>query len=267
MEVFIDVIIVENFLVNFFLLYITSQTLRLRIKVKDLVIPSILAGVYTITILIEQLSFLNNFVVKILVAVIFTVIAFKRKDIGFIIKSTLVYIGYSMVLAAICFFIDISTKKNDVFSYNVIDFSYKKLLIAIIILYLVCHRLAVFLEDRKSLNKYIFKVEIIDKDWKTEIRAFLDTGNELREPATNLPVIIVEESKITDYKLSEKDIFYVPYQAINGHKGKLRGFKPLGVKIFLEKGNVQFRDAIVCISTDKLSSTGDYEALLSRGII
>lgn len=267
MEVFIDVVIVENFIVNFFLLYITSQTLKLRIRIKELIIPSMIGGIYTITILIEKLSFLNNFFVKIMVAAIFTILAFKRKDIGFIVKSTLIYIGYSMILAAICFFIDISTKKGYMFSYNVIDFSYKKLLIAIIILYLVCHRLAVFLEDRKSLNKYIFKVEIIDREWKKEIRAFLDTGNELREPVTNLPVIIVEKDKINDYRIKEKDIFYIPYKAINGHQGKLIGFKPLGVKIFLEKGNVQFRDAIVCISTEKLSSTGDYEALLSRGII
>ena len=48
------------------------------------------------------------------------------------------------------------------------------------------------------------------------MRAFLDTGNELREPATNLPVLIVERDIFYDINLSKYDKFYIPYKVING---------------------------------------------------
>ena len=59
--------------------------------------------------------------------------------------------------------------------------------------------------------KKIYDCIIIDKDNTYNLKGFMDTGNNLIDPITNLPVIMVNN------KISFKShkIFYVPYKVIN----------------------------------------------------
>ncbi|WP_027634125.1 sigma-E processing peptidase SpoIIGA [Clostridium hydrogeniformans] len=267
MEVYADILIFENFIVNLFLLYLTSQTLRTKYSIKRFIIPSLIGALYCIVVLFDFLSFLNNLPIKILVSFLMTFLVFRKREILFLIKSSIVYIIYSMVLAGVCVFVDISKETTFSLNYQVVNFSYKYLLLSLMIIYLFSSRINTFVQDRKSMNKYIYDIEILDNNFKAKMRAFLDTGNELREPATNLPVIIIEENVLKDYRLENKDTFKIPYAAVNGHKGELQGFKPLGVKISYDDNNIQFREVIVCLCKERLSNTDDYVALLSRGLI
>ena len=267
MEVYADILILENFIVNLFLLYLTSQTLRTKYSLKRFIMPAFIGALYCLVVLFDFLNLLNILPVKIIVSFLMTFLVFRKREILFIIKSSIIYIVYSMVLAGVCVFVDISKETTFSFTYETIDFSYKYLLLSLMIIYLFSSRINTFVQDRKSMNKYIYDIEILDNNFKAKMKAFLDTGNELREPATNLPVIIIEEHVLKDYKFKSEDTFKIPYQAVNGHRGELKGFKPLGVKISYDHDNIQFREAIICLCKERLSSTEDYVALLSRGLI
>lgn len=267
MEVYLDVLILENLVVNFFLLVLTANTLKIKVYFKSVFFPALAGACYCIVLLFPSLIFFNSIIFKLIVSLLMTFWVFKKKNFIFLIKSTFIYIMYSMLLAGLCIFLDISKNGVSLNPYTTVKFSYKYLFLAIIIIYLTINRIMIYIDDRKTMNKYIYDIEILDNNWSKTIRVFLDTGNELREPVTNLPVIIVEEKNFSDVNLKEKDFYKIPYKVVNGDTGLLNGFKPLGVKIVLDKNNIQFREAIVCICKDRLSSTGDYDGLLSRGLI
>jgi len=265
MVINIDILVIENSIVNYFLLFITSQTLRIRKGFKNIAVPALLGGIYVITLIFPKLYILTELPFKFIVAFFMIFILFYKNSILFYIKALFIYLLYSMVLAGLCFFIELNN--NGIFELNALfyNFSYKKLILAIIILYLIINRLALFIRNRIQLNSLIFTIDIVFKNGEKTVKAFLDTGNELREPATNLPVMILE-SNYMDRILDDKEIFYIPYKVINGDTNKLKGFRPEFIKI--HKGdNIETRQVIIGLCENKLSSIGDYNALLSRGII
>lgn len=265
MVVNIDILVIENSIVNYFLLYITSQTLRIRKSFKNIALPAFLGGIYVITLIFPKLYILTELPFKFMVALFMIFILFYKSTIFFYTKALFVYLLYSMVLAGLCFFIELNY--NGGFQLNSLfyNFSYKKLMLALILLYLTLNRLVLFIRSRIELNSLIFSIDIVFKNGEKTVKAFLDTGNELTEPATNLPVMILE-SELMDRTIEEKETFYIPYRVINGEANKLKGFKPEFIRI--HRGDiVEVRQVIVALCENKLSSMGEYNALLSRGII
>ena len=47
----------------------------------------------------------------------------------------------------------------------------------------------------------------------------------------------------------------------------ISGFRVKNIKIYNKSSNLLIKDAIVCFCDQRLSGDGDYEALLSRGMI
>ncbi|MFL0247073.1 sigma-E processing peptidase SpoIIGA [Candidatus Clostridium stratigraminis] len=265
MVVNIDILVLENSIVNYFLLYITSQTLRIRKSFKNIALPAFLGGIYVITLIFPRLYILTELPFKLLIALFMIFILFYKSSILFYSKALFVYLLYSMVLAGLCFFIELNY--NGGFQVNSLfyNFSYKKLMLAVILLYLTLNRLVLFIRNKIELSSLIFSIDIVFKNGEKTVKAFLDTGNELTEPATNLPVMILE-SELMDRTIEDKETFYIPYRVINGEANKLKGFKPEFIRI--HKGdNVEVRQVIIALCENKLSSMGEYNALLSRGII
>lgn len=266
MVIHVDSLLIENFIVNYFLLYITSQTVRIKVKILRLVISASLGALYVLTKIFPGLIVFTALGFKIAMALFMILVIFGEKNILFNLKASLIYMLYSMVLAGLCFFIMLN-QQNYIDDYSFLyNFSYKKLMLAIIIIYLVLDRLVIYVKDRKEVNSLIFTVDIVNKHIEKKVLAFLDTGNELREPATNLPVMIIEKKYFNDFYINEKDAFHIPYQVVNGSVGKLLGFKPEYIKIHYGK-EIRQRQVIVALSENKLSNLNDYNALLSRGII
>lgn len=250
---------------NYFLLYITSQTVKTKVRVWRLILSSGLGAVYVITKVYPSLLLFSTLIFKLIMALIMILLLFSEKNIIFNLKALLIYMMYSMLLAGICLFI-VFNQQNDNFSGSIYNFSYKKLMLAIIIIYLILDRLVIYIKDRKSLNSLIYTVDIISKNYEKKILAFLDTGNELREPATNLPVMIIEKNYFEDFSISEKDTFYIPYKVVDGTHGKLKGFKPEYINIY-DGQVIKRREVIIALCETKLSNLNDYHALLSRGVI
>lgn len=265
MVVYLDVLIIENLIVNLFLLYITSQTVKLKVKFRYLFISGFLGSMYVLTIVYPIPKFLSSILVKFFVALLMIVLTFRKKDILFNIKSLAIFILYSMMTAGICIFIQLYFSKGLNFD-NMTTFSYKYILCSLMILYIIIHRLVIFIKDRKEIVSFVYDVDIIFGKKKKRVKAFLDTGNELREPLTNLPVMIVEKDVLNDINIKEKDTFYIPFKVVNGSGGYLRGFKPSNVSIYRNSIGEK-TELIVAVCDTKLSDLNDYNALLSRGII
>ena len=85
------------------------------------------------------------------------------------------------------------------------------------------------------------------------VKGFLDTGNELREPVTNLPCIIVENSYFNQFEVDDDKKFIIKYDTIN-EVGEVKGFKGQNVMIRNEELNTWRKvEAVICGCERKLS--------------
>ncbi|MEG2412500.1 MAG: sigma-E processing peptidase SpoIIGA [Clostridium sp.] len=266
MIVYLDILLVENFFVNLFLLTLTMQTIKKKVTAKKLILGASIGSIYVISIIWPQLHVFTATPFKILVALIMVGITFDKKDIMTILKGTGIFILYSVVLAGMTFYLAI--QENSTLSPNamIYNFSCKGLVLSLMIIYLVSHRLVIYVKERKVLVSYVYNTEIYIADEKILVKAFLDTGNELTEPATNLPVMIVENEFFSGLNLENYIIYNIPYSGVGGCGGKLIGIKPDSVKIDIQ-GNMKEESLILAFCDIKLSKNNDYNGLLPRGII
>ena len=58
MEIYVDVLIIENCIVNFFLLTLTMKCIKHKCKTITLISSSFIGGIYTIVVLIPKLNIL-----------------------------------------------------------------------------------------------------------------------------------------------------------------------------------------------------------------
>ncbi|WP_035290784.1 sigma-E processing peptidase SpoIIGA [Clostridium sp. KNHs214] len=266
MIIYVDVVFIENFIINMFFLYITASTVKARINFRNIIISSFLGAFYVVILLYFKFNFLSLLPMKLLVAFAMIIIAYKSKSFKFYLKALAVFISYSMLLAGICLFSQLNNKEilnmGDVFLEG---FSYKKLILCSMIIYIFINRMVVYIRDRKLLKTLVYNVEIVTDKYNKLIKAFLDTGNELREPVTNLPVIIVEKNQLPNIKQC-KDKLYITYKAVNGQCGRMEAFKPAYINIYKEDFKEEKKQVIIALCDTKLSKDNDYNALLSRGI-
>ncbi|BDR80719.1 sigma-E processing peptidase SpoIIGA [Clostridium tetani] len=266
MHIYLDILFLENFIINRFLLSLTAKTVKEKVNSIFLSLASVIGSSYLLFILIGKKTYANNIFFKLLVAFCMVFTTFRKKNIIFKLKTTFIFILYSILLAGICIFMQIANGNGLKSNVAIVNFPYKKLLMAIILLYLVLERIVSFIRDRIVLDKLIYKIDIDLKNSKKSINAFLDTGNELVEPVTNLPVIVVEKDIFQKNEIEDYDTIYIPFSVVNGDGGMLKAIKPEMVSIY-KKREIEKKEVLIAFSDKKLSSSGDYRALLSRGII
>lgn len=272
MEVYVDILLLENFVVNFFLMYIVMQTMRLSFKVKRIILSSGLGSLYVLTLLLPQLKFFTLLPFKLLTALLMVIIVVKQINLWILLRGTIIYIFYSMLLAGFIVFIELNNQSSYLEGMLYGKFSYqgsliKGVLIAAMIIYIVMHRLVVFVRDRREILNFTYTIEVGFCNCNSKINAFLDTGNELREPVTNLPVIIVERNILKEIELKEENKMFIPYKVLNGIPAKIEAFKPTYVKLYQDENNYKYVNAVIGLCDGKLSELNDYNALLSRGIL
>lgn len=266
MVIYGDIVFLENFIVDYFLLNVTSKILMIKAKKSRLLIASAIGALYTFTLLIPKLRIISSLPFQLLIAFIIIAISFKKRNLIIIIKGTIFFVFVSALLSGICFlFLMISNNSitnNNILSSN----SIKNIILAIIVIYFFCCRLVNIVKDRAFISNFNYELNLEIDSIQYKIKGFLDTGNELREPASDLPCIIVENWILKDVNLKTRDIYYIPYKGV-GIQGKLIGIKADRIMIKSENEDWKEVQALICLCKDCLSKENDFNALLSRGIV
>ncbi|NLZ48662.1 MAG: sigma-E processing peptidase SpoIIGA [Clostridiales bacterium] len=263
MVIFIDLVLLENLIVNYFLLFITAQTLSLKINYKRFFITSVCAALYTLVIFIDKLKFMTTIPVTLLTAFLIVYGAFGKNKFFFVLKATLLYLAYTFVVAGIIVYLE----NKNTYRLEIENFSARKLLLVLMVIYIIGYRLLTYIISLQKVKKYTYNIEIFVQGQIIKIKALLDTGNELKEPITNLPVIIVEKDALTNIDISVHNKLYIPFKAVSGQANFLYGFKPDKIKINYDEDKFQFKNGIIGICDTKLSDHDEYQGLLSRDII
>ena len=116
----------------------------------------------------------------------------------------------------------------------------------------------------RTLSKKDIYTLIIEQDGKSySFCAFLDTGNRLREPFSNMPIIIVDSSKIDYIPQPEKSRF-VPVTTVNG-RSVLTAFKPDKIVLKSSKSTEIIENAYIALSSDLCNK--NFSAILNYDIL
>lgn len=267
MVVYLDVVIIENFLIDLFLLMSTCKIMRFNIATKRIILASVIGSIYTVTFFIPSLKVLSTLPFQIVISYLIMFVLLKNSAMITKCKAVGVFILLSILLSGTCFLLLVFDKKYSfIESFNLGNNTLKNIVMSVIVMYLVCHRVISYFKERTLISNFKFDIEVELDNLKYFIKGFLDTGNELREPLTNLPCILVEDHILGNLQRSDSEYYMIPYSAI-GVNGKLKGIKVDKIRIRREGEGWKEIKAIICPCKEILSRENDFNALLSRGIL
>ena len=211
MIIYIDLLIIINFLFDFFLLLTINIALKRYTKIYRLVLASLFGELTLLSLWIPFTSSLFT-ILKIGMGFIMVLIAFGYKNIKYTLYNVLYLYMTSIILGGFIYYLNIEFKN---IPYILILF------IAPIILYIFIKSMKVL----KEIKNYYYQVSIVfNDDCKLHLTSFLDTGNKLRDPLTNKPIILINKKKLKGW-VNIRSPMYIPYNSLNYH-GLLECIKP-----------------------------------------
>lgn len=267
MEVYIDIYLLENIIINLFLLLLTFKLLRINYKKRNVYLAALLGGIYGLVIFCNVKIF-SSIGIKMLVPSIMIYISMEKRNLKFVFKSLIVFFMLAFMLSGICFgMIQMQNTYLIGQEFVIKNNSASFIVLSVAIIFIFTARIVDLLKDRAMVKNFLYDIYITEGTRTVLVKGFLDTGNELREPVTNLPCIIVENTYFNQFEIADDKKFIIKYDTIN-EVGEVKGFKGQNIMIRNEEENSWTRvEAIVCGCERKLSKEDEFQALLSRGIV
>ena len=238
--IYVDVLFIVNFFITFFLLLVTAKLSKRDDKLGRCVLASFIGGLYSLVILWQNLNFAASFIGKLAAACIIVIFIFVGVMVGFwlIFKPKGIIINNSTVY------------------FNV---SARALLISAFIAYILS-ALIIRIYNGKTAAKELYSVTVFKNERRIRFFAFADSGNNLKEPFSDYPVIIAQNELFDGIDCRR----LVPFNTIGG-EGVLFAFKPDRVEISSSTGNATVENVYIALS-DKVKK-GEYQGILNPKIL
>ena len=218
MKIYIEVIMIINFLLDFNILYVVNKILKRHIKTKKILLASIFGNI-TLIFLFINISSLLLVVVKMLLAIFMSVIAYNYKSIRYTLNNVTYIYMISTIFAGFLYFLKDNLNNNMFY-----------LILMLLLTPLITYEIIKCLNKLKNNYRYYYQVKIsFDNNKNIELNSFLDTGNKLVDPYTNKGIILVDINKIKKLVKIRSPI-YVPYKSLN-NTGLITCIKPLSIEI------------------------------------
>ena len=287
MTIYIDVIIVENLIMNYIILYATGTISKVKISYLRIFCSSLIGAIYAITEYTFKLNIYSNIIIKTILSVIIIYVAFNPQNIKKMCKQLIIFYVTTFTFGGIATYLIYVLKPQNIIIKNgmyvgtyVLKVIFIGAIIGTIILFIAFKQV----KNKITKKDMICKIKINGKE-KT-LDAMVDTGNMLKEPITGTPVAVVERTSLYDllpkeilnntesilggdFKNIPEDIKreyipklkIIPFASLGKQNGMLVGIKPEKIEIINEQTE-ENKNAIIGIYNKSLTKKGEYNALI-----
>ena len=235
MIIYIDFIIIINFIFDFLILKTISITLKRTTTTKKLILSSLI-GELSILLFYFNNKLIILLIFKILLAIIMNIIAFTYQNLKTTVENLSYFYMISIIIAGFIYFL-----KQQNINYFLCIF-----LVPIILL--------IYKKQTKKLkatlqNYYQITIDFDDNNI-LNLTAYLDTGNTLIDPITKKPIVILDK-KLTQNLIKIRSPILVPIKVLN-NTSLLQCIKPKSIII----ENKQYTKVLIGLSNDNLNLNG-----------
>lgn len=265
--VYIDVLMTVNFFINYFLLLACAKFLSLSFKRSRLAIASALGAVFSLCVLLPEYPAVLSLTGKLLMSVAIVLCAFGFGGIKRIIRNTLAFyvinFAFAGAMIAVWYFF---APQGMVMRNSIVYFNISPVLL--IVFAAGCY--AVFsiigrITGRRAPKELFCHITVQRGGISCGCNARVDTGNSLREPFSNYPVVVIEQNTIRRLIPPEGTLNFrlIPFEAVGG-SGVLKAFRPERLTIQYADRIIQVSNVYIAVSQTRL---GSYEALLNPDLL
>lgn len=290
MTIYIDIVLIENLIMNYIILFTTAVVLKIKVNHIKLILASLLGAGYSIIAYMGIIKVYSSIILKIILSVLIIYIAFNPQNIKKMCKDLLLFYLVSFVFGGAAFALIYIIKPQNILMKNGLflgTYTLKTVMLGAIVAFCIIIGAFAIIKNKISKKDMFCEIEILINQKKIKTKAMIDTGNMLKEPITNVPVIVVEHILLYscmpkeilnnlkeimggDFKnipcdIQEKYISklkLIPFSSLGKQNGMLIGIRPEYVKVITDEQEKINKNVIIGIYEKSLTKKGEYQALI-----
>lgn len=289
MEIYGDVYFLLNLAADFFLLWMTALWAREEPKPMRILLAALVGAAYALALLFLP-AFFWMLPARLVIGLPMAGLAFGFRDLGRVLRLAGVYYGINFLAGGASYALTIAGPASGWLPGGVFWLKDRGLIPVVM---MACATGGKLLFDaiarRARISRLLIPTEVVFGGQRVALKGFVDTGNNLRDPVTAGPVMVVEYPAIKSLlppKIleaikgnGELDPFLltgvlgdgpwstrfrlIPFSSLGRESGLLLGFRPDEVRLWRGSFAHTSRRAIVGVYPRTLSRDGSYNALLS----
>jgi stage II sporulation protein GA (sporulation sigma-E factor processing peptidase) len=296
-EIYLDIVILENIVINYLILMATGRFSKNKADPLRLLLGSILGTAYLVVmILMPDMKVYTTILSKLLLSVTMVAVTFSFMKLSAFLRTIVMFYATTFLFAgagfALMFFNrEWGIMRNGVLMTTVpfLGTKWSELLLGFAVAFIILRVVWSTIQSKFLREKLLVRLMISFDKKAIELYALVDTGNSLHDPLTDMPVVVVEFTAIKgllpeDIKcifennldddlnritaaISSSDWFsrfrLIPFTSLGKENGMLIGFRPDFIEIANEEEKIGVQDVIVGIYNRALSKNEQYKALLN----
>ena len=289
MTIYIDIIIVENLIMNYIILYATGLISKSKKSYIRIFLASLIGAIYATLEYVLKVNIYSNIILKTILSIIIVYVAFYPQDVKKMCKQLLLFYVTTFTFGGIATYLIYVLKPQNIIIKNgmyVGTYVLKVIFIGAIVGTIILVTAFKMAKNKLTKKDMICKVKIKLNGKEETLEAMVDTGNMLKEPITGTPVVVVERTSL--YELLPKEILnntesilggdfekipeeikneyvpklkLIPFASLGKQNGMLVGIKPEKIEVINEQTEEE-KNAIIGIYNKSLTKKGEYKALI-----
>lgn len=289
MTIYIDVIIVENLIMNYIILYATGLIAKNKIYYFRIFLASLIGAIYSVIQYVSKLDIYSNLLFKMILSIVIVFVAFNPQNVKKMCKQLIMFYLTTFTFGGVATYLIYLLQPQNVIIKNgmyVGTYVLKVIFIGAIlgsVVLVVSFKIA---KNKITKKDMMCKIKIKLNGKEKTLDTMVDTGNMLKEPITGNSVVVVE--KVVLYDLIPKDILnniesilggdfekipedvkneyisrlkIIPFSSLGKQNGMLIGIKPEKLEVINEQTEEK-NNAIIGIYNKSLTKRGEYNALI-----
>lgn len=281
MTIYLDIVLLENIFMNILIIYFANYLSRKKSTMYKICISSIIGAVYYVVLLLPQTNFLNFYLYKIILSIIMVFVGFKNKDVFDFISNVMFFYISSFIFGGSMYGIYYLITSNS----NILFYPIKIGILAVSITILAIKNITYYIHLNSKYSNLMYEVDIYIENKIKRIKVFLDTGNSLKDPISNKPIIVVNLDSIKQilpneiYEIAENGInsmqniknsrlHIIPYVSLGNQNGLMIGYRADKVIINVKnKEKMKLESVILALNTTTLNSIKNSDGLIGMEIL
>lgn len=293
--VYIDVLFSLNFFLDFFLLWATGRFLRQDARVWRLLAAALLGAIYGAAMLLPALAWLYSVPAAVAASVLLLLLAFGFREKRAFLKLLAAFylIAFAMAGSALAGGYFLGQRGYSIGVKQTMGAG--ALLFGLAVAVILARRGVAALRSRWNRADFQTTVEVCVAGRSCRFPGLVDTGNDLREPLSGLPVVVADYQALEPlFPEALRDLYQgcgddavellrgmeksslaggwsqrlrlIPFSSVGTKYGMLPGFRP--DRLLVTEGDHRYQvQAVVCIGGKGFCRGQDYQALLNPELL
>ena len=295
MTIYIDIIFIENIIMNAIILYATSIILKQKIKILRLGISAIIGSIYSIVMYITKLPIYSSIISKFILSVVMIYVSFKPNEPKKMFKQIIIFYLTSFVFGGVALNLIYFLRPENISIKNGLftgEYVLKVIMLGAIMAFIIIKISIKIIKTKFNTKDMYCDIKLKINEKQIETKAMIDTGNLIKEPITNTPVVIVEGSLLKGIIPKEilknlenilcgnlenlpqdiQDKYLpklrcIPFSSLGKENGMLVGIKISEIIVKNEDEEKKTSNIIIGIYERSLTKRGEYRALVGVDLL